>query len=225
MNSTIEFIGKKFGVDVSTPIVRLTKINRTIIAQLFAELGFKEGAEIGVAEGHYSKVLFDNIPGLTLHLIDIYKSYPGYSELQDPENVYHEAQKRLNSYKTVFLRKFIIASVQNFPDNSLDFVFIDGAHDFKNVACDISEWSKKVKPGGIVYGHDYKYHQAFMQRYRNRPPKLRFTVEVKIVVDAYRDAKRIRPWFEVYPEIRDPTFGPDNPCWMFARQEGDKLWE
>ncbi len=224
MNKTLEFMSKKFGVDVEKdPVVRLTQINRTIIAQLFAELGFTEGAEIGVAQGAYSKVLFEHIPQLRLYGIDVWQNYPGYNELENPSALKEEAYETLKSFNSFLLEKFSMDAVTYFDDNSLDFVFIDGAHDFKNVACDISEWSKKVKPGGIVFGHDYKFHKEYMQRYRNGPPRKRFAVDVKLVVDAYRDAKGIRPWFEIYPEIPDPTFGRDNPCWMFVRQEGDTL--
>lgn len=39
------------------------------------------------------------------------------------------------------------------PD--LDFCFIDAAHDYDNVKRDIQAWRPKVKPGGILAGHDY----------------------------------------------------------------------
>ena len=44
---------------------------------------------------------------------------------------------------------------------------------------DIAEWSKKVKPGGIVSGHDYSNYMR----------------EVRIAVDAFVEVKRIKPWF------------------------------
>ncbi len=223
MNSTIEYIGKKFEVDLSVSPVRVTKINRTLLAQTFYELGFKTGAEIGVAEGHYSKVLFESIPNLKLYAVDAYKTYEGYAELQNPDDVFIESQKLLSTYDCEFVRKFSMEAVADFANNSLDFVFIDGGHDFKNVAQDICEWSKKVRPGGIVFGHDYKFHKAFLQRRPGQEPKMRYAVEVKLVVDAYRDARGISPWFELYSEIKDPTFGRDNPCWMFVRQENDRV--
>lgn len=222
-NTTLDYIGKRFGVNTSSPIVRLTQINRTILADVFNELGFTHGAEIGVAEGYYSKVLCDTIPGLTLYCVDCYATYPGYEEYANPEALYLDAQHRLKPYNCIFIKKMSMDAVADVADNSLDFVFIDGAHDFKNVACDICEWSKKVRVGGIVFGHDYKYHLAYYQKSSRHSPRLRHKVEVKIVVDAYRDARKIRPWFEVFPEIKDPTFGLDNPCWMFVRQEGDHV--
>lgn len=223
MNTTLEFIRNKFQVDVTQPVVRITQINRTIIAQMFAELGFTEGAEVGVAQGVYSEILLKNIPNLKHYGIDIWTNYPGYNELADADALYKEAKERLKDYNSFLIRKYSMEAVTYFADNSLDFVFIDGAHDFKNVACDIYEWSKKVKPGGIVFGHDYKFHRAFVQRSQGRPPRQRFAVDVKIIADAYRDAKAIRPWFEIFSEIPDPTFGRDNPCWMFVRQTGDRI--
>ena len=40
-------------------------------------------------------------------------------------------------------------------DNCLDFVFIDASHDYQSVVQDIQAWLPKVKPGGILAGHDY----------------------------------------------------------------------
>lgn len=42
-----------------------------------------------------------------------------------------------------------------YKDDSLDFVFIDASHDYENVKKDAYAWLAKVKPGGILSGHDY----------------------------------------------------------------------
>lgn len=42
-----------------------------------------------------------------------------------------------------------------YDEESLDFVFIDAAHDMINVLKDICGWLPKVKKGGIIAGHDY----------------------------------------------------------------------
>lgn len=46
-------------------------------------------------------------------------------------------------------------AVKLYKDNSLDFVLIDGGHDYKTVHTDITEWLKKLKPGAILAGDDY----------------------------------------------------------------------
>lgn len=40
-------------------------------------------------------------------------------------------------------------------DGPVDFVYIDAAHDYESVKADIAAWWPKVKPGGILAGHDY----------------------------------------------------------------------
>lgn len=45
-----------------------------------------------------------------------------------------------------------------FPDESLDFVFIDADHRYAEVRADVARWWPKVKPGGTIAGHDYDEH-------------------------------------------------------------------
>lgn len=121
--------------------------NRDELIQLFAELGFTCGAEIGVGQGMFSEFMHETIPGLRLLSIDIYG--------KGKERYYNEAKKRLDKYRNLLLVASSMEVVKVIPDGCLDFVYIDADHTFNSVVCDIIEWSKKVRLGGIVSGHDY----------------------------------------------------------------------
>jgi len=46
--------------------------------------------------------------------------------------------------------------VDNFDDNSIDFIYIDADHTYESVKRDIELYLPKVKDGGIIGGHDYR---------------------------------------------------------------------
>lgn len=156
--NTLDFILDKYGVrDVKSPV----KLNCTrwgTLPKLFKQLGFKLGAEVGVAGGRFSKFLAMYNPGCKIYSIDAWEVYPGYkdNESQDKmEELYLEARKRLAPFNCQVIRDWSMSAVKRFEDGILDFVYIDSNHDYEHVKEDIREWSKKVKPGGIVAGHDY----------------------------------------------------------------------
>lgn len=55
----------------------------------------------------------------------------------------------------VALRKKSTEAAESFPDNSIDFCFIDADHTYEAVLDDIKTWLPKVAIGGILGGHDY----------------------------------------------------------------------
>lgn len=48
-----------------------------------------------------------------------------------------------------------LLAVTAIPDASLDLVYLDGNHAYDQIVADLEAWAPKVKPGGILAGHDY----------------------------------------------------------------------
>lgn len=46
------------------------------------------------------------------------------------------------------------------PEGNLAFCFIDAAHDYASVQRDLEAWTPRVRPGGILAGHDAQWHEV-----------------------------------------------------------------
>lgn len=60
-----------------------------------------------------------------------------------------------------FIKPMKMTSVEaskHFKDGSLDYVYIDGSHEYEDVLDDIKHWYPKVKRGGIISGDDYLWN-------------------------------------------------------------------
>lgn len=159
--------------------VRCRQFKRRSFGNMFAQMGLNTGVEIGVRQGHFSEILCKCIPDLTLSCVDIWGAYYHFDKEYGQKNL-EICKKRLAPYNVEFINAPSVIASMEFPDNSLDFVYIDADHRFDYVMEDIIAWSRKVRPGGIVSGHDY-------YRFRN--------AGVVPAVDVYTQQHEIKPWF------------------------------
>ena len=164
--------------------------SRDNLPQFFVEMGFKVGAEIEVYKGEFTEKFCK--AGLAMYGIDPWLAYGGGKGSPKMQSVsdsnYLTAKNRLKIYtKCTIIRKASMEAVNDFPDDSLDFVYIDGDHELKFVTEDIREWAKKVKPGGIIAGHDYV---------KFRPRTFMGGVcDVIEAVNTYTQANQIKRWY------------------------------
>ena len=140
-------------------------LNRGEIPSILNARGLTgKGAEIGVKHGQFSEFLLDHWTGQLLYSVDPWREF-GREVYHDDDNVNQQAQdrnyeitlNRLHRFgdRSKLLRMTSEEAANVIPDQSLDFVYLDARHDYASVKEDIAFWYPKVKPGGILAGHDY----------------------------------------------------------------------
>jgi len=205
---------EKYNLDITEPSpIEIRNTGREILGDIFRDLEYRVGAEIGVEKGLYSSILLRKHPDLELFCIDSWEPYDGYIcklNQSDLPSKLEEAQQRLAKYNVHFYKQYSMKAVRRFKDESLDFVYIDANHDLPWVMDDIIQWSKKVRLGGIVAGHDYITAKS------DKPSRCK----VREAIHWYTELKPIKTWFligtqaKVVGEIRD-----NDRTWFYVKGE------
>ena len=126
------------------------------------------GAEVGVWKGFTAEKLLAQRPELFLYMVDRWHREDLWPKgVEEPE--YHrqmrykaEAEKRTRFalFRRDILHMDSVAAAAKIEDASLDFVFVDAEHTYEDCSSDLRAWAPKVKPGGLLSGHDYD-HPSF----------------------------------------------------------------
>jgi len=144
----------------------------------FKQMGYKVGAEVGVYRGGFCKAFCEE--GLKMYAVDPWMGYEGSGRTEqkqeEQDKSYEIAKETLAPYDCTIIRKTSMDALEDFKDGSLDFVYLDGDHRFRQIAEDIVEWEKKVRKGGVVSGHDY---------WNTGPEAKNLMCQVGVIVDAY----------------------------------------
>jgi len=132
-------------------------------AQVAARADFKTFVELGVYAGDSLAFLHSELEKrgtpYTLCGIDLWEE--GYARTgyhrHLPQGLRQMVEKRFEDAKSVFLvQDESAAAASRFTDQSVDFVFIDANHSEEFVTRDIAAWLPKVRPGGMISGHDFR---------------------------------------------------------------------
>ena len=175
--------------------------SRNGLYKLFRDFGFKRGAEIGVSIGINSKAMCTYIAGLELLCVDpwdiVLDDYRSRTRGRERlASYYEQAAQRLKPFDCQLARMTSLEAVRLVRWESLDFVYVDGAHEFDYAITDIVEWSKRVRPGGIVSGHDYLHFSG---------------AGVVEAVDAYVKKHPINEWYLTNENV---------PSWFWVKPKG-----
>ena len=136
-----------------------------------------EGVEIGVYQGAFSVPFLRAWPGM-LHLVDPWNLRKTGTSLRGDATDLELTRRALSTAgvldRAVLHICYSAEAVLAARDSSLSFAYIDGDHRPTTVKEDLWAWWRKLAPGGLLAGHDYRHNccvpQAvwdFMQRYRH----------------------------------------------------------
>lgn len=120
-------------------------------------------AEVGVKRGEFSEALLDVWRGRHLISIDPWaEAIDDYRDIANVRQAEHErfhretlARLRRHGSRSTVWRMTGTAAAANLPHHCLDFVYLDARHDRDSVLHDLGQWFDKLRPGGVLAGHDY----------------------------------------------------------------------
>jgi len=106
--------------------------------------------EVGSAHGESAWVWTEMNPNLQLWCIDPYDTTRYGPKAEGDFDIRHSWNKNVKKLKTTS-----VEAAKFFRDGSLDAVYIDAMHEYKDVIQDITTWLSKIRHGGWIGGHDY----------------------------------------------------------------------
>ncbi|RLF58018.1 MAG: hypothetical protein DRN27_06470 [Thermoplasmata archaeon] len=117
--------------------------------------------EIGTQDGQNALSILKTLNIKKIYLIDPYEEYDEYSKLEEHQTqgrlskVEKIAKHKLSKYdhKIVWIKKHSEDAIKDIKEK-VDFIYIDGNHDFDYVMKDLEKYYPFLKEDGIIAGHD-----------------------------------------------------------------------
>lgn len=128
------------------------KQGRNVLVNLFAG---KTGVELGTERGKFAEKIAEVAE--KLYVVDLWKSYGEYRTHVDDsyyEEIYEDCKRRLSRYDVGFVRDDIDSAAKIFADESMQFIYLDGNHEYEHVRRNLETWWRVLVPDGIMSGHD-----------------------------------------------------------------------
>lgn len=119
--------------------------------------------EVGVWKGDFTEQILQACGAIErYYMIDPWANLPDWNKPfnvapQMFDEIYLEAMRKtaFASGKIVTLRGRTKEVIDEIPDRSLDFAYIDGDHTLRGITIDLMKVLPKVKEGGIIGGDDF----------------------------------------------------------------------
>lgn len=162
------------------------------LSDVINDRGYKIGAEIGVMRGKTTGTILRNCRDLYLYAVDLWAPVPnevgGGTQYKNWNfaDIKKSFNKSINHFRSrvTILEGLSWEMAEKVKDGELDFVFIDADHEYESVVKDIKAWMPKLKPGGMMSGHDAHF-EGVLKAVNELIPN-----HVKVRIDHVWEAKK-----------------------------------
>jgi hypothetical protein len=132
-------------------------------AALLHAIGARTVAEIGVYRGDFAAYVLDRCPQIErYYMVDPWHHLDDWNKPANKaedvfDGYYRETLEKTAAHaaKRVVLRGRTTEVVDEIPDGSLDFAYVDGDHTLRGVTIDLHRVYPKVREGGLIGGDDF----------------------------------------------------------------------
>jgi len=120
-------------------------------------------AEIGVFKGQFAATMLKECPSISrYYMIDPWQHLQDWNKPANKDNEVFEAylaetkaRTDFAAAKRVILRGRTLDVIDEIPDGSLDFAYVDGDHTLRGIVIDLMRVYPKVRIGGWIGGDDF----------------------------------------------------------------------
>ena len=124
----------------------------------------KTMVEVGVWKGDFAKEVLEQCEFIErYYMIDPWATLPDWNkpfnvDTQVFDDIYVEAMNKtaFASEKVIVLRGRTKEVIDDIPDESLDFAYIDGDHTLRGITIDLIKLFPKMKKNGLIAGDDFR---------------------------------------------------------------------
>ena len=140
--------------------------------------------EIGVWKGEFSAWVLAQCSSINkYYMLDPWRKLPSWNKPLNVDDLTFEnafknamAVTEFAADKRTVLRGTTVEMIDRVPNDSLDFVYIDGDHTLRGISIDLINAYSKLKPGGYLAGDDLS--STIWQHGRQFEPTLVFPFSV-----------------------------------------------
>lgn len=172
------------------------------LAYILENEGKTTGLEIGVQSGGMSEYILERWTKCEkYYLVDPWEHQECFQDGANVDNeeqnaVLQEAKDKLQRFEErgvtlEYIRDLSTNAHRQIPDESLDWIYIDGRHDYRGVQEDLKLYWPKLKKGGIFSGHDFENADEVGRWYLDEDCNRR------------KDGKAVRAAVEEFAELHD----------------------